>query len=142
MRRPEASTECGLGLGQTNFRAGELGGKALNEVIHDVPALENGYRRQYTEGVGSQQNNSLRMIPARTVGDVGITGERIGKARVLGDGAVAQIQLLGIRILDGFARQRRHVLDDGAGHGQRCRDHRLGVLVEIDQLRVAAVFQV
>ena len=45
-------------------------------------------------------------------------------------------------LLHALALERRHVLDDRAGLRERGRDHRLGLLVEVDQLGVAAVLEV
>ena len=47
-----------------------------------------------------------------------------------------------VRLLDPLPRQRRHVLDDRPRHRQRRRDDGLGLLVQVDELRVAAVLEV
>ena len=53
-----------------------------------------------------------------------------------------EVEFLGIGLFDGLARQRRHVLDEGALHRHRRGDDRLVVFVEIDELGVAAILEV
>ena len=82
------------------------------------------------------------MRTARTVHDVGVGAQRVGKASVLGQGTVGQIELLGIELFHLLAGQRRHVLDDRPGHRKGGSDDRLGVLVQVDELGVAAALVV
>ncbi len=82
------------------------------------------------------------MRAGRSLTDVRVRVERVREPGVLGDGAVGEVELLRIGVGDRFAGQGGHVLDQGALHRHGGGDHRFGALVEIDELRVAAVFEV
>ena len=73
---------------------------------------------------------------------VGHHAERVAEAGVLGERAVVEVELVRVALGHRLAGQRRHVLDDAAGLAHGLGDHRLGLLVEVDQLGVAAAFEV
>src|SRR5438552_2116580 len=60
----------------------------------------------------------------------------------LSSARVSLIELLRIGVLELLAGQWRDVFNDRAGHRHRRGDHRLRFLVEVDQLRVAAVLEI
>ena len=76
------------------------------------------------------------------VGHVGVALQRIGEAGVLRDGSVGQVQFLRVGFFEWLARQWRDVLDDRSRHRQSGGNNRLGFLVQVDELGVAAALEV
>ena len=141
-RRAEAGAERRLGLLEPDLGSRELRREPLDEVVHHVLAVQDRHRRQDPEGVRGEQHDGRRVPPAGAFRDVRVARKGVGEAGVLGDGGVAEVEVLGVRIVERPARKRRHVLDDRPRHRQRGRDDRLRLLVEVDELRVAAVLEV
>ncbi len=111
-------------------------------MVHDLGRGEDRHGRQHAEGVGGEQHDRLGVGTLGALGHARVAGEGVGEAGVLGDRAVEQVEVLGVGVGHRLTGQGRHVLDQGALHRQGGRDDGLVVLVEIDQLGVAAVLEV
>ena len=138
----EARAESCSRLRHSHLGSRQLGGEALHEMVHDLLAVENRKRRQRAEGVCREQHDGFRMTASCADGNVRVAGQRIGKSRVLRNGSIREVQILRIGFLDGFSRQRRHVFDDGALHGECSGDYGLGLFIEIDELGVTTVLKI
>ncbi len=104
-------------------------------MIHRLRRRQLGDRRHDAEGVGGQEDDVLRMTGTARARGVRDEVERIGRAGVLGLGAV---------VIVGHARDRieHHVLQHGAEAVGGVPDHRLGFLAELDALGVAAALEI
>ena len=141
-RGPEAGAERGLGLHHANLGAGQLGGEPHHEVVHHLVAVEDRHRRQHPEGIRGQQHDGAGVRPSGAGGHMGVARQRVGEAGVLGDGAVGEVEFLGIGVGQIPAGQGRYVLDEGSRHRQGGGDDGLGIFVKVNELGVAAVLEV
>ena len=104
-------------------------------MIHRLRRRELGDRRHHAIGVGGEEDDVLRMPGAAGARGVRDEFERIGRARVLGLGAVVVVGNARLRI-------EHHVLQHGAEAVGGVPDHRLGFLRELDGLGVAAALEI
>ena len=106
----EASRECRGRFCDATFRTGQLSGKAGQEVILSLLAVQDRYRRQYTEGVSRQEDY---LMSVRTFGnrlnDVVDVVDRIRYAGVLRNALVCKVNLAGC--VYGYVLQQSVALD-------------------------------
>lgn len=106
-RLGEAGGESGLGLSDTIFGTGHLGGVTGDEVEHGLGTVELGDRGKHTTSITGEENDVGRHVGRQTrdlgVGDV-LDG--VGAASVLCEGGVVVIDLTGLGVED-------DVLEDG-----------------------------
>ena len=130
----EAGGEGRGGLGDAALGARELGREAGEEVVLALVRGQDGHRRQHAEGVGGEEDHLLGggAVAVRT-DDLLDVVDRVGHAGVLGDGLVVEVDLA--VLVDG------DVLEEGVA-ADGVVDVGFGLLVELDDLGVAAAFEV
>ena len=134
-RGTEAGGERGLRLlAHALLGAGHLGGVAGHEVIHRLRRAQLADRRQHAEGVRRQHHHVARLPGTARQVAVGDELDGVAGPGVLGQRAVRQVQVAG-SVGD-------HVLQHGAEAVGRGIDLRLGLLVQVDDLGVAAALEV
>ena len=133
-RAAEAGREVGLWLGDALFGAGELGGVAVDEVVHRLLGCELGDGGEDAERVGGEEDDILG-VPADG-GDLcpGDEVDGVGHAGILGDGDVVVVGDAGFGVDDG-------VLEDGP-EADGVPDLGLFFAGEADDLGVAAALEV
>ena len=130
----EACGEGGGGLGDAPLGAGQLGGEAGEEVILGLLRSQDGHRRQHTKGISGQEDHILGSRRRRNGTDNVVNMiNGIADAGILGDGLVAEVDLaVGVH---GNVLQQS-IPADGVV------DVRLGFLVQVDDLGIAAALEV
>ena len=133
-RRSEAGREGRGGLGDARLGSGDLGGVAGQELVHGLLRGQPGDGRQHPEGVAGQHDDGLG-VPS-LLARLGVVDEveRVGRPRVLGQLGVVQIQ--------GAVRAQGHIFQDGPEAVGGREDLRLGGFRQMDDLGVAAAFQI
>ena len=131
----ETGRESGLRFGNADFRSGNAGGIARQEMIHRLIRGQLADRRQHTEGICGQHDDILRLAAATGFAGVrnevdGIAGAGIFRLRV-----VREINLTGDRVID-------DIFQHGAEHRCGGIDFRLCFRAQVDDLGVAAAFKV
>ena len=138
MQLEEGLTEAGRegrgGLGDAALGAGQLGGEAAQEVVLGLLGGQDADRGQNAESVGRQEDDVLGCGGAGNgANDVLDVVDGVRNAGVLGDGLVSEVDLaLGV---DGNVLQQSVALDGVVDVG-------LGVLIQVDDLSVAAALEV
>ena len=134
----EASGERRRRLRDAALRASQLGREAGEEVILHLFRRQDGNRRQDTESIGCEEDDALGSRSSAAVIDKALDRaldviERIRYTRILRDALVGEINLA-ILVEDNVLEEC--VALDGA------EDVRLCILVEVDDLCIAAAFEV
>lgn len=131
----EARRESRLGLEDAVFGAGHLGGVTGNEVEHCLGRVELGDGREDAAGVAGEEDDVLGVVVGQA-GDLGVVDvlDRVGAARVLGQGDVVVVDDSGLGVKD-------DVLEDGAVL-DGVVDIRLLLGRQTDRLGVAAALDV
>ncbi len=132
--RAEAGREGRLRLGNTLFRAGDLGGVAGQEVIHGLGRCQLRERRHHAEGIGGQHDDILRVRRGAGRGCVRNEVERIGAACVLGQAGIVEIGHA-IVVEDDVFEHRAETFGCG-------EDFRFGLGRQADRLGVAAALEI
>ena len=130
----EAGGEGRRGLGDAALGTGEFGGEAAQEVVFGLLRSQDAHRRQHAEGIGAQEDHLLggRALAFRT-DDLLDVIDRVADAGVLGDFLVGEVDLA--LLVDGYVLEERVAVDGAVDVG-------LCLLVEVDDLGVAAAFEV
>ena len=130
----EASGEGGGGLSDATLGTGQLGGEAGEEVVLSLLGGQDGNGRQNAECVSGQEDDVLCVGAcghgANNVVDV-VDG--VGNTGVLGDGAVSEVALA--VFVNSDVLQQSVAADSVVDIG-------FGILIEVDNLSVAAAFEV
>ncbi|CAN4010045.1 DUF4367 domain-containing protein, partial [Dysosmobacter welbionis] len=130
----EAGGEGGSGLGDAPLGAGQLGGEAGQEVVLGLLRGQDGNRGQHAKGVGGQEDHILGVgSGGHGSHDLLDVVDGIGNAGVLSDGVVGEVA---VAVL-----VHSHVLQQGVAL-DGVVDVGLGVLVQVDDLGVAAALKV
>ena len=134
-RRAEAGAERRLRFGaEALLGAGDQRGVAGQEVIHRLRRRQLRDRRHHAERVAGQHHHVARLAAAQREFDVGDVLDRIGRAGVLGQRLVGQVQPA-VRVGD-------DVLQHGAEAMAGGPDLRFVLGRQVDHLGVAAAFEV
>ena len=111
-------------------------------MIHDLVGVEDRNRREHAKCIGGEKDDGLWMRALGSFSNTGVAAERVGEAGVLGDRAIGEVEVVGVGLFDRLANEWRHVLDECALHRHRRSNDGFGRLVQVDELGVAAVFEV
>ena len=130
----EAGREGRGGLGDAALGAGQLRGEAGQEVVLGLLGGQDADRGQNAERISRQENDVLgSRCGGNRANDVLDMVDGVGHTGVLGDGLVSEVDLaLGV---DGNVLQQSVALDGVVDVG-------LGVLIQVDDLSVAAALEV
>ena len=130
----EAGGEGRGGLGDAALGAGQLRGEAGQEVVLGLLGGQDADRGQNAERISRQEDDVLgSRCGGNRANDVLDVVDGVGHAGVLGDGLVSEVDLaLGV---DGNVLQQSVALDGVVDVG-------LGVLIQVDDLSVAAALEV
>ena len=109
-------------------------GIAGQEVIHRLRRRQPGDRRHHAEGVAGQHDDVARLPAAQRQLDVRDVLDRVGRARVLGQRLVGEVQPA-MRVGDDILQHRAEAVAGGPDLG-------LGLRRQVDHLGVAAAFEV
>ena len=130
----EASAEGGSRLGDAALGTSELSGETTQEVVLGLLSVENRYWRQYTKGVGAQEDHLLGSgCVADGTHDVLDVVDGIAHTGILGHALVGEVDLaLGVNsnVLEQCIAVNG-VVDVG-----------LSLLVEVDDLGIATALEV
>jgi hypothetical protein len=131
----EARGEGGLGLGDTLFGTGHLGGVTRDKVVHGLLGAELGDGREDTTGVACEEDDVGR-VAAGNAGDLGVLDvlDGVCAASVLGEGGIIVVDNSGGGI-------ENDVLEDGT-ELDGVEDIRLLLGGETNALGVAAALNV
>src|SRR5699024_1557343 len=133
-RCAEAGREGRSRLGDTAFGTGELGGEARKEVVFRLFRRQYRHGRQYAERIGRKEDDTLCGRPLRyRFHDVVAEINRIGNTGILGHALVGEIDMAVL--------VHRHVLQQRIAF-DGIPNVRFALLVEVDDLRIAAAFEV
>jgi hypothetical protein len=131
----EARGEGGLGLGDTLFGTGHLGGVTRDEVVHGLLGAELGDGREDTTGVACEKND-VGGVAAGDAGNLGVLDvlDGVCATSVLGEGGVIVVD-------DSGGGIENDVLEDGA---ELDGVENIGLLLggEADALGVAAALNI
>ena len=130
----EAGREGRGGLGDAALGAGQLRGEAGQEVVLGLLGGQDADRGQNAERISRQEDDVLgSRCGGNRANDVLDMVDGVGHTGVLGDGLVSEVDLaLGV---DGNVLQQSVALDGVVDVG-------LGVLIQVDDLSVAAALEV
>ena len=130
----EAGGEGGSGLGDAALGAGQLGSEAGQEVVLGLFGGQHGHGGQHAESDSRQEDHVLGVgRSGNGAHDLLDVGDGVGNAGVLGHALVGEIDLA--------VFVQRDVLQQGVAL-DGVVDVRLGLLVQIDDLGIAAAFEV
>ena len=130
----EASGERRNRLSDATLRARNLGREARQEIILRLLRRQDGDRRQHLESISRQEDNALRRrAMGNRLNDVLNMVDRIGHTRVLRTAGIGEVDLA-VFVAD-------NVLEQGVAFDCAV-DIRLGILIEVDDLCVAAALEV
>ena len=130
----EAGGEGRSGLGDSALGSGKLCGESGQEVVLGLFGSQDGYRRQYAEGVSGQEDNFLgcRRCGYRAHNVLNMVN-RIRYTGVLGHALIGEVDLA--VLIQSYVLKQSVSLDCVV-------DIRLGVLVQVDNLCIAAALEV
>ena len=133
-RLTEASREGGGGLGYSALGARKFSGEAGQEVVLSLLGGKDRNGRKYSERVRRKEDDVLRRGSGRNgANDVFDVVDRVGNAGVLGDAFVRKVDLA--VFVEGYVLQKRVATYSVVNIG-------FGILIEVDNLRVAAALEV
>ena len=127
--------ECCLRFGHATFGAGHFRGVSRQEVIHRLFGRELRDGRQHAECIGREKYDVQRMSTASAWHVILDVVQRIRRTRILGDALIRKIDRA-IGLIE------HNVFENRAEHLRGLINIRLCFGREIDDLRVAAAFEV
>ncbi len=133
----EASGECRCRLGDASLCSCQLSCETAEEVVLCLLRCQDRYWRKYSECVCGQEDNVICLwacgLAVDLLSDVGDVLDRIGYTSVLCDALVCEVDLA--FCINCYVLEESVTLDSIV-------DVRLGFLIEVDYLSVAAALEV